>query len=311
MSKAWMPMYWGDYIADTQHLSQGQHGAYTLLMAHYWQRNMLQASFEQCLRIAKAFTKQEEDNVRFILEEFFFEHDGCYKHKRIEQELLNARKRSAKYTERAKKAALARWRPAEADATSIPQALHEQCQSQSQSQSHISSSSVGGDKKENAHSQSPPASFPAWAEVIRLYDAVVVEIYGQAQARPFPAATDQTAAKEWLGKGAGLDLCRDVFEAVLVRRQRKNEPAPGHLKYFNDAIERAIGRSNKQAQGGNDEHSEIRKNTGQSRHDADQECVKRVVQELQGWFSSEQGVDDFSGGDAIDVLPAVRGNDER
>src|SRR5690348_4703358 len=131
MSKAWMPLYVGDYLADTAHLNQGQHGAYLLFIMHYWQRGPLPAELEQCYCIARANDKQSRCNADAVLKQFFVLKNGFYHHDRIDRELG---KSEDSYQRRAS-AAKKRWlgKITNSSNASNADALHQQ----SQSQSHI------------------------------------------------------------------------------------------------------------------------------------------------------------------------------
>lgn len=84
MSKrAWMPLYVGDYLGDTGHLSTTQHGAYLLLMMHYWKKGELPDDDKQLAAITKLPMRIWLDS-RETLQAFFY--DGWH-HKRIDEEL--------------------------------------------------------------------------------------------------------------------------------------------------------------------------------------------------------------------------------
>lgn len=91
MIRPWMPLYVGDYIADTRHLSGAEHGAYLLLMMHYWMNSKLPDDDRQLARIA-AMTPKEWKKSKPTIQEFFS--DG-WKHKRIEFEITEAARISA------------------------------------------------------------------------------------------------------------------------------------------------------------------------------------------------------------------------
>ena len=92
MNRPWMPLYVGDYLGDTGHLTTTQHGAYLLLMMHYWRTGELPDDDRQLSKIAKLPLKTWCD-YRATLQDFFY--DG-WKHKRIEAELEKMMRVSAK-----------------------------------------------------------------------------------------------------------------------------------------------------------------------------------------------------------------------
>jgi uncharacterized protein YdaU (DUF1376 family) len=83
MNRPWMPLYVGDYLGDTGHLTTAQHGAYLLLMMHYWRKGELPDDDRQLSKITKLPLKTWCE-YRSTLQDFF--HDG-WKHKRIDAEL--------------------------------------------------------------------------------------------------------------------------------------------------------------------------------------------------------------------------------
>lgn len=92
MNRPWMPLYVGDYLGDTGHLTTTQHGAYLLLMMHYWRKGTLPDDDKQLAKITKLPLKVWADQ-RETLQAFFFE---GWNHKRIDAEIYKTESISEK-----------------------------------------------------------------------------------------------------------------------------------------------------------------------------------------------------------------------
>ena len=91
MIRPWMALYPADYRADTAHLRTIEHGAYFLLILHYWTTGKLPEDDGDLSRIA-GLSKSEWMKAKPKIQAFFF--DG-WKHKRIEFEMTEAARISA------------------------------------------------------------------------------------------------------------------------------------------------------------------------------------------------------------------------
>ncbi|MGR9149621.1 YdaU family protein [Rhizobium leguminosarum] len=85
-NRAWMPLHIADYLADTGHLTATEHGAYLLLIMHYWQNGCLPENERIISRIAKLSPEQWEES-RDMLAMLF---GPGWTHKRIDAELSKA-----------------------------------------------------------------------------------------------------------------------------------------------------------------------------------------------------------------------------
>lgn len=88
----WMPLYIGDYLGDTMHLEAAEHGAYLLLIMHYWMNGPLPDNDRRLRGIAKLSADQWLES-RETIAEFFELTDGYWHHERIESEKNKAEAR--------------------------------------------------------------------------------------------------------------------------------------------------------------------------------------------------------------------------
>ena len=90
------PRHVGDYRKDTPHLSQAQHGAFTLLLDWYYaSEKPLPNDLDLLCRIAAALKTDERKNIETVLGYFFtLEPDNCWHQKRCDKEIAVYQARS-------------------------------------------------------------------------------------------------------------------------------------------------------------------------------------------------------------------------
>jgi uncharacterized protein YdaU (DUF1376 family) len=122
MSHAWMPLYVADYLADTTSLSTAEHGAYMLLIMHYWQHGGLPGASQKMARICR-MTQEEWLEIRDDIAALF---GPDWTHKRIDEELRKADELTSKRSAAGKAAADARYSKRIADEPANAVQTHQQ-----------------------------------------------------------------------------------------------------------------------------------------------------------------------------------------
>lgn len=102
-SLSYMPIFVGDYIRDTQHLTTEEHGAYCLLLFEYWARGgKLPDDDAQLARIVR-MKPAEWLKIKPTIKAFF--HDDGWQHEVLDEQFAKSWARS----ERGRKGAAAKW----------------------------------------------------------------------------------------------------------------------------------------------------------------------------------------------------------
>jgi uncharacterized protein YdaU (DUF1376 family) len=220
-----MPMFWGDYLRDTGHLSPAEHGAYLMLIAHQWTTaKPLPDSDVMLARIAK-MTAREWRSAKPVIEPFFTVRNGEWSQKRVAEELVKAKET---YDRRRAVGKLG-GRPAKQKAEESPA---------------LANDKPGfSDGKGNAK-QPKPKPYPIDDDEDRAPEDVshvtvgetVLEIMGVREDPRY--AFSYSVVGGWLA--AGYDPDADIYPTIrAVMAKRNGQGPPGSLNYFTNAIGQA------------------------------------------------------------------------
>lgn len=105
--KIWMPLLIGDYLADTQHLTTCEHGAYLLIIMHQWRQGHMRS--DDLPQIARMSTDAWSIARARLMHMLKVDSDGLFyspKCDRLKEESVG---KQARAHEKAQKAAKARW----------------------------------------------------------------------------------------------------------------------------------------------------------------------------------------------------------
>lgn len=85
-SSPWMPLYVGDYLAGTGHLSVRQHGQYLLLLMHHWRTGPLPDDDRLLARIVRTDVRNFRRHDSVILRAFFvLTSEGLVQHRLMKE----------------------------------------------------------------------------------------------------------------------------------------------------------------------------------------------------------------------------------
>lgn len=235
----WMPMYWGDYLRDTSHLSTQEHGAYLLLIGHYWTTGKpLPDNDLQLARIAR-LSSAVWRRMRDTLAAFFTIANGFWNHRRIDDELQRAKEFIEKQIANGKK-------PKKTKVGGKP-SLEPDDKPEYEPNGSTPPSSPPEVNTENP-SQQPSLDAARAREVRRRVEEIINS----------PSLTMFNRVDAWLLAGADPD--RDIYPTIEAGLKRLNG-APRSLSYFDGMISDAIAARTRPLPAGTGRASGFQKRT--------------------------------------------------
>jgi uncharacterized protein YdaU (DUF1376 family) len=189
MKRPWMPLYIGDFSADTEHLNATETGAYIRLIMHCWQHGTIPRDRRKLALIAHCDTRLWHQYEQTVLQFFDVVDASTMSHKRVSTELHRCEEISSK-----RKAA-------------VQQRINKRSSSDHQvhthSQSHSYKKESAGAREANGGRPLAPAlsgeplTLKAWEDVVTSYKKFGL---WSRQAGPEPSSPACKCPKEILVK---------------------------------------------------------------------------------------------------------------
>lgn len=253
----WMPIFWGDYLKDTQHLDCQSHGGYLLLIAQYWTKGEALPDNDKYLRNVVGVTAQKWTTMRPILEPFFILQDGVWYHQRIDAELDKALVLTNKRRAASRAGHEARYGK---DYTSPDKIVRDrQPETQRQSQAPIAvplveNSAVPlaektGQKPSQSHAPSPSPNKRTTQEAdpvqetLTLASAIGSRLSNDLGYDAARRLGDFSPITAWLNAGISeIQIVTTVLAVTASRRAKLDDPnwKPADLRYFDRPVREAL-----------------------------------------------------------------------
>jgi uncharacterized protein YdaU (DUF1376 family) len=200
-----MPLYIGDYLADTMHLTCEQSGAYLHLIMHYWRSGSLPDNDVALAQIARLSGKAWKAH-KPIIAAFF---GAGWTHKRIDAERVKTNEVKERYHERAVKAAQARHKHTPSNASNIATSNGRASLKDSNSQSQGSNEPIASTNVDVSAGADPPLTkrevIEAWqSRMVPLGFPAIRKMTGQRD-RQLKARLKDSTLDEWLQAMAALE----------------------------------------------------------------------------------------------------------
>lgn len=222
-------LFIGDYLRDTGHLSIAEHGAYLLMLQHFYATERPLPVGKALHRLLRAESKTDRDAIDAIARLFWIETDGGLVNQRglkefARTEEVAATNRAIALAREARKRATKTARSVHEACTDEARSVHEKTTSHSHSHSQTEKNSVG-----NSALRNPTHATPAGEISLALRKNGVASnpmdprLIALAEAGTTPAQAEAAAQAAREAKGDGARIPPAYVFAILERW--KAEPA--------------------------------------------------------------------------------------
>lgn len=106
------PFNWGDYAADTSHLTYEEHGTYWNLLRRYYTTGPFEIDMKSLQRFTRCPNERMVELENILKEFFFISIDDCWHHKRCDEEIMKVKNVSEIQSKKARQGIVSRERDA-------------------------------------------------------------------------------------------------------------------------------------------------------------------------------------------------------